>query len=214
MVTAVAGTAADRAGDGWVAGTVVSIATARAAGSTPREYYVHIHSRRSILQHVDRNSQARRLVITGVILMSSIAMANLPGPARAADAAAPAGTAAQTTKSGPNAATGVDGLIAHLHEVFKITPAQESLFQKLADVMREDADTMSALAKKRADDAKTMTAVDDLKSYSEISGAHAEGTKKMIPVFQALYDSMSDAQKKAADVEFREHYAAHHHRKH
>jgi hypothetical protein len=36
----------------------------------------------------------------------------------------------------------------------------------------------------------------------------------MIPVFQALYDSMSDAQKKAADDEFREHYAAHHHQKH
>jgi len=37
-----------------------------------------------------------------------------------------------------------------------------------------------------------------------------KGTKKMIPIFQALYGSMSEAQKKAADVEFREHYAAHH----
>lgn len=167
------------------------------------------------MKHVDRNSRARRLVITGVILMSSIAMANLPGRTWAAAASGQTGAAAQSANTTPGAAThGVDGLIAHLHEEFKIAPAQENLFQKLADVMRENADAMSALAKKRADSAKTVTAVDDLKSYAEISAAHAEGTKKMIPVFQALYDSMSDAQKKAADDEFRAHYAAHHHHKH
>jgi len=107
----------------------------------------------------------------------------------------------------------VDGLIAHLHQELKITPAQETLFQKLADAMRENAETMSTLAKKRVDAAKTMTAVDDLKSYAEISEAHAEGAKKMISAFQPLYDSMSDDQKKAADEEFREHYATHHHGK-
>ncbi len=140
-------------------------------------------------------------------------MAHLPG--RTWADAAPAQTATQTTTSAPSAAThGVDGLIAHLHEKFQITPAQENLFQKLADVMRENADTMRLLAKKRADGAKTSTAVDDLKSYSEISEAHAAGIKKMIPAFQALYDNMSDARKKAADDEFREHYAEHHHRKH
>jgi len=142
-------------------------------------------------------------------------MANLPGRTWANAPTGQAGTAPQTAKTNPNASThGVDGLIAHLHEQFRISPTQETLFQKLADVMRENADTMNMLTKKRVDNAKTSTAVDDLKSYSEISEAHAAGTKKMIPVFQALYDSMSDAQKKAADAEFREHYAAHHHRKH
>jgi hypothetical protein len=153
-------------------------------------------------------------VITSVILLSSIITASVPGATWAASATGQGNTAGQGTTSAPSAPGGVDGLIAHLHEAFKITPAQESLFQKLADVMRQDAEAMSALAKKRADDAKTMTAVDDLKSYSEISAAHAEGAKKMIPVFQALYDSMSADQKKAADDEFRVHYAAHHHRKH
>ncbi len=165
------------------------------------------------MQHIDRISQARRLVIAGLLLLSSIAMANLPGRAWADAATASAGTAAAATQGTPNpAARGVNGLIAHLHEKFQITPAQEPLFQKLAEVMRENAETMSALAKKRADSAKTSTAVDDLKSYSEISEAHAAGTKKMIPAFQALYDSLSDAQKKAADDEFREHYSQHHHR--
>jgi hypothetical protein len=51
-----------------------------------------------------------------------------------------------------------------------------------------------------------MTAVGDLKSYGEIIDAHADGIKKLIPVFTALYASMSDAQKKAADTCFRQGY--------
>ncbi len=47
-----------------------------------------------------------------------------------------------------------------------------------------------------------MTAVDDLRSYSAITDAHAEGLKKFIPVFEALYASMSDAQKKNVDTLF------------
>lgn len=69
--------------------------------------------------------------------------------------------------------------------------------------MRENAETMSRLAQERAEHAQTATALDDLKSYAEISEAHADGTKRMIQAFQALYDSMSPEQKNAADAEFR-----------
>jgi len=62
---------------------------------------------------------------------------------------------------------------------------------------------MEPLIKARTENAKTMTAVDDLKSYSEITDAHADGIKKFTPVFATLYDSMSDAQKKQADALFR-----------
>jgi hypothetical protein len=151
------------------------------------------------------------LVITGAILLSSIGMATLPAGSWADTPSGQTDTA--QAKTATKTATGVDGLIAHLHEELKITPAQEASFQKLADVMRENAETMSTLAKKRVDAAKTVTAVDDLKSYAEISEAHAEGAKKMVSAFQPLYDSMSDDQKKTADEEFREHYATHHHRK-
>ena len=48
-----------------------------------------------------------------------------------------------------------------------------------------------------------MNAVDDLKSYSEITEAHARGLKRFISVFEPLYASMSDAQKKDADTLFR-----------
>ena len=147
------------------------------------------------------------MVLAGVILLSSIGMASVPARSWADTASGQADTAQA------KASAGVNGLIAHLHEELKILPPQEPLFQKLADVMRENAETMGTLAKRRADAAKTMTAVEDLKSYAEISEAHAEGTKKMISAFQPLYDSMSDDQKKIADEEFREHYATHHHGK-
>jgi hypothetical protein len=87
----------------------------------------------------------------------------------------------------------------------KITPAQEELWNNVTQVMRDNAKTMEALIKARSEKASTMTAVDDLKSYSEIAEAHGDGLKKFIPVFEPLHASMSDAQKKNADTLFRHH---------
>ena len=109
---------------------------------------------------------------------------------------------------------GIAALIDHLHDSFKITPQQEPLWQSVAKVMRENAQTLSNLTKARSEHAKTATAVDNLKSYAEISEAHATGTKRLIPVFQALYDSMSPEQKSAADAEFRDHFREHQHHAH
>lgn len=150
--------------------------------------------------------RGRHWVMTSAMFLGMLAMLSLSMRIRA-EISSGYGDTAQT-----KAAAGVTGLIAHLHAELKITPEQEALFQKLAAVMRDNAETMGTLAKNRADSAKTMTAVDDLKSYAEISAAHAEGSKKMISAFQPLYDSMSDEQRKAADEEFREHYATHHRR--
>jgi protein CpxP len=93
--------------------------------------------------------------------------------------------------------------IKELHTKLKITPAEESQWAKVAETMRDDAKNMDTLIQDRLDHAKGMTAVDDLKAYSKIADARAEGVKKLIPEFTALYDSMSDAQKKEADTLFR-----------
>jgi hypothetical protein len=106
----------------------------------------------------------------------------------------------------------VETRINDLHADLKITSAQESQWKDVAQVMRDNADKLNTLVKARSENAKTMTAVDDLKSYAAIAEEHEDGTKKLIPVFQSLYDSLSDDQKKAADTEFREH--GHHHHKH
>ena len=101
--------------------------------------------------------------------------------------------------------------IKHLHEKLQITAEQEDKWNKVAKVMRDNADKLTVLAKARLENAKTMTAVDDLKSYAEITEAHEEGIGKLLPAFTSLYDSMSDDQKKVADEEFRNHHHGKHH---
>ncbi len=93
--------------------------------------------------------------------------------------------------------------IKDLHARLKITPAQEDLWNKVTQVMRDDAKKMDALNQARSEKAKAMTAVEDLKSYGEIAQAHADELKNFIPVFEELYASMSDDQKKDADSLFR-----------
>jgi protein CpxP len=103
----------------------------------------------------------------------------------------------------PAHADSVEARIKELHAKLKITQAQEDLWTNVTQVMRDNAQTYHALIKVRSENAKTMTAIDDLKSYGNVADAHAEGLKKFIPVFGALYASMSDAQKKNADTIFR-----------
>jgi hypothetical protein len=102
-----------------------------------------------------------------------------------------------------SAADHAEARIVDMHAKLKITSAQEAQWSKVAQMMRDNAKTMDALTQTRHENAKTMTAVDDLKSYGEISDAHADGIKKFTPVFATLYADMSDAQKKDADTLFR-----------
>jgi hypothetical protein len=97
----------------------------------------------------------------------------------------------------------VEARIKDLHAKLKITPAEEDQWAKVAEVMRDNAKKMDELTNARMANAKTMNAVDDLKSYGEITDAHADGIKKFTPVFATLYASMSDGQKAEADELFR-----------
>ena len=69
--------------------------------------------------------------------------------------------------------------------------------------MRSNDDKMDVLAKDRHDRAKAMTAVEDLRSYGDITEAHATGIKTFVPAFEKLYDTMSTTQKANADDIFR-----------
>lgn len=102
--------------------------------------------------------------------------------------------------------------VKDMHAKLKITTDQEDKWAKVAQAMRDDAKTMDTLSQARFDHAKDVTAVDDLKSYGEIASAHADGINKLIPVFSDLYASMSDAQKKEADILFRRGDRKHGHR--
>jgi hypothetical protein len=134
-----------------------------------------------------------------------VAAGTLPAPVLLAQAT-PAPAAATRTPATASKASTVDPVearITDLHARLRITAAQEDLWTNVTQVMRENAKTMGVLRKARSEKAPTMTAVEDFTSYGEITDVHADGIKKFVPVFSALYDSMSDDQKKNADTVFR-----------
>jgi hypothetical protein len=103
--------------------------------------------------------------------------------------------------------------ITDLHTKLKITPAQEDQWNKLASVMRENASQMDILVYNRKAKLGTMNAVDDLKSYKEISDAHTVCLAKFIAAFEPFYMSMSDPQKLIADATFAAKMNKHGHHK-
>jgi hypothetical protein len=126
-------------------------------------------------------------------------------PLQAAPAPKPApaqrpSTAAKATRARADA---VEARIKALHSELHITAAEETLWHDVAQVMRDNAKVMVDLRKEEAKNVKSMSAVDALKSYAAVIDAHGDGIHKFISIFQPLYDSMSDAQKKTADAVFR-----------
>jgi hypothetical protein len=69
--------------------------------------------------------------------------------------------------------------------------------------MRENAKEMDALTKDMAENTKTMNALEHMKLHSQITEAHLAQLKKLIPPFEAFYNSMSDQQKNITDIVFR-----------
>ena len=113
----------------------------------------------------------------------------------------PATTEPAPESSEANAA--VEKRIKELHSRLHITAAQQTQWDNLVQVMRDNAKAMIDLQKQRASDVNSMSAVDAVKSYAAVIQAHEAGMNKFVPAFQALYDSMSDQQKKIADAMFR-----------
>jgi len=96
----------------------------------------------------------------------------------------------------------VEAHLKRLHAQLKITSAESQQWDALAAVIRDNEKEMNGLLEQREQKAKSMTALDNLRSYEEITDAHAEGMKKLVPAFEQLYDVMPDAQKKVADAVF------------
>jgi periplasmic protein CpxP/Spy len=164
------------------------------------------------LRHITaaRTVTAAATLLGAIVLASpcSAASGNLSAAAatgapaeQVAQAASPEAMPAPAPEPAANSA--VEARIKDLHKRLHITDAQKTQWDALADVMRENAQAMVDLQKQRAADVQSMNAVDVVKSYAEVIQAHADGMKKFIPAFEALYNSLSDAQKKIADSMFR-----------
>jgi hypothetical protein len=103
----------------------------------------------------------------------------------------------------PSAVEYTEHQIKQLEGALTITDAQKPLWNDLTQVMRENAKEMDALTKDKAENAKTMNAVERMKMHSQITEAHLAQLKKLIPPFEAFYNSQSDEQKKITDTLFR-----------
>jgi protein CpxP len=95
----------------------------------------------------------------------------------------------------------VEERIAYLHSELKITSAQEAQWQAFADVMRQNGETMGNLYRERMAD-KNLSALDDMKQYTQIAQAHADGMTKLVAAFEPLYGALSPEQKQVADKVF------------
>jgi len=103
----------------------------------------------------------------------------------------------------------VEQRIADLHSKLHITQAQSQSWDQFAQVMRQNATTQDEAYQQRAQRLKAMSAPENLQSYAQLEQTRAQDVQKLVPVFQNLYDSLSDQQKKEADQLFRtyaEHY--------
>ncbi len=137
----------------------------------------------------------KMLVILASALSFSAAFAQTPAPASPASASAAASGSKATHEER------VEHQIGWLHSQLKITSAQEPQWNAFADVMRDNARTMGDLYRQRVA-GSNQSALDDMKQYSAIADAHAQGTKKLVDAFAPLYDSLSPEQKKLADTTF------------
>jgi LTXXQ motif family protein len=94
----------------------------------------------------------------------------------------------------------VEANIAELHRKLQITAAQEAQFNAVAAVMRDNARLEASVPQQPANS----TAVDDLRAYIKYTELELGGLKKMLPPLEALYATLSPAQKKAGDALFRQ----------
>jgi periplasmic protein CpxP/Spy len=140
----------------------------------------------------------RSLALASVMGTALVATSHGLAVAQNAAEKAPAAAAATSSKSET-----VEQRISSLKASLKITPDQESKWNDVATVMRDNAAAMDRLVQtKRAIAAGGMTAVDDLVTFQDFTQARMDGLKTLTVAFKSLYDSMPAEQKKNADQVF------------
>jgi periplasmic protein CpxP/Spy len=176
---------------------------------------------------VDGNVRPRRIIMrislrqtafatTAIIALSAFAAAAAPS------AGDPTATRATPTTSGQSVAKHHPGVhhdmvgkveqrITDLHARLQITPAQQPQWDQFIQVMRDNAQTMDQTFQHRVQTMPAMTATENMQSYAQLASTNAQDAQKLVPAFQALYDTMSDTQKRTADQVFRDdaHHGGH-----
>jgi LTXXQ motif family protein len=152
----------------------------------------------------------RLTAIATIAIVGLSAFAAIAGPPVGGDPTAIPSAKTEPSK-GYERPQGVEQRIADLHASLKITPAQQPPWDQFAAVMRDNARDMDSNFKARIKAMPSMTAPENMQSYAQLAANHAQDVQKLVSVFQALYDTMSDSQKQTADEIFRDDAHHHHH---
>lgn len=105
----------------------------------------------------------------------------------------------------------IEGRIAFMKAELKVTPQQEDQWNKVAQVLRDNArETDATMAQLRGQPGQPKSAVDRLTAHGRFAALKAKQTDRLLAAFQPLYQSLSPDQKQAADHLF----SPHHHHKH
>lgn len=95
----------------------------------------------------------------------------------------------------------VETSIASLRQRLQITPAQEAPFNAVASVIRANARAEAATPHEPPANA---SAVDELRAEIQYDEVELAGLKRLLPALEALYASLSPAQRQAANAAFRQ----------
>jgi periplasmic protein CpxP/Spy len=157
----------------------------------------------------------RKSILSALVLAAVLSGGSVIGfEAGSALAQAPAATApAQAPQQRPMRPSHVEGRIAYLKAELKITPAQESAFDKVAAAMRQnDAERRQAFEQFRArrQTPQSETALQRLEGEARFSAMRAQETDRFLAAFRPLYDGLSPDQKKLADDMYSFHGRHHH----
>ena len=137
------------------------------------------------------------LVLVMVAFLSTIFLAS------ANISFAASGQKRSQTMSRTSAVEHTENQIKQLQGALNISEAQQPLWNNMTQVMRENARDMDDLNKERAEQTAPMNAVEHMKFHSQVTQSHLSQANKLIPPFEAFYDSMSDQQKNITNIVFR-----------
>jgi protein CpxP len=156
---------------------------------------------------MSRSFRQTVIATTAIIGIGSIAATAAPLSAGEPTAIRPS-TQSETQGQPPNTrhnmAAKIEQRITDLHVRLLISPAQQPQWDQFVQVMRDNARSMDEAFQQRIQVIPTMTATANMQSYAQIARDHAQDVQRLVPVFQALYDTMSDTQKRATDQVFRD----------
>jgi hypothetical protein len=141
-----------------------------------------------------------RSIVAGLVSGWLIVLGSPAGMAGGQPSAA-SGVMVAQARPNPPPPPDVEASIANLHQRLQITPTQEAPFGVVANVLRANARAEASAPHQPAANA---SAVDELRTEIQYDEVELAGLKRLLPALEALYASLSPAQRQAADMAFRQ----------